>query len=280
MTAQQFFYVAFLSQVFIISIFIPGTIVRRMNFVLEHFPPETHPRLYPRPIEYYEGKRRVYRSINLLIALAGLAALVSMAVVHYDVDLAKGVAFGFFMTQVAPMLWLEHALRRELKLMRELDTSRTRVAELNPRRLFDVMSPGLFWVVVAVYLAFWVFIAWFRQFGYPWFGGFLNNLIITGMNLFFVAVLAWHMFGKKLNPHQSAADRLAYIRRLAVVLGFISIAATSYAVLTITLSAADAHELKPAARSVYFQIIALASFYSYRIESMNFDVYREDARVA
>ena len=213
--------------------------------------------------------------ISVAIGVAVFAALLT---VDFDRKVFGNASFFYFLLQLIPMLWIEHTLRTELKLMRDLDTRSTRTAELNPRRLFDVMSPALFWSIVVVYLGFWVFVTWFRQFDYPWFGGYLNNLIITAMNVFFASILGWQMFGKRLNPHQAAEDRLRYTRRIALLLGLVSIAATLYAVMTILLSAAEYREFQPFARSLYFQVIMFMSFQAYRIDNTNFDVYREDAR--
>jgi len=278
MTAQTLFYFAFASQIVFISALFPRTIVRRMTHVLDNYPPSTHPRLYPRPLEHYEGKRSTYRILNYVIVVIGIAVFAWLTTVDFDRKTFANASFYFFLLQIVPMLWIEHTLRAELKLMRELDTRSTRSADLSPRRLFDVMSPALFWSIVVVYLGFWVFVIWFRQFDYPWFGGYLNNLIITAMNLFFASILGWHMYGKKLNPHQATEDRIRHTRRIALLLGLVSIAATLYAVMTILLSAAEYREFQPFARSLYFQVIAFMSFQVYRIDNSNFDVYREDAR--
>ena len=278
MTAQTLFFFAFASQIVFISAVFPKTIVRRMTHVLDNYPPSTHPRLYPRPLEHYEGKRSAYQILNYMIVAIGVAIFAWLTTVDFDRKTFGNASFYYFLLQIGPMLWFEHTLRAELKLMRELDTRSTRSADLTPRRLFDVMSPALFWSIVVVYVGFWVFVAWFRQFDYPWFGGFQNNLIITAMNVFFASILGWQMYGKKLNPHQAAEDRMRHTRRLAVLLGLVSIAATLYAVMTILLSAAEYREFQPFARSLYFQVITFMSFQVYRIDNSNFDVYREDAR--
>lgn len=249
-----------------------------MSFIFDTYPPSTHPLLYPKPFDDYVKMQRGYRLANRIIAGIGFSVLVASLFVPRGRELMNGMAFLFFMVQILPLIWLEATVRKELKLMRSLNPRTTRTAELNPRRLFDVLTPALFWATVLVYLAFWVFIAWFRQFDYPWFGGFINNLIITGLNVFFASILLWFMYGKKLNPHQSAEDRMRVTRRLATVMCLVSIAVTLYAVITIFLSAEDARAFQPIARSVYFQVILLLSVQTYRVDLLDFDVYREDAQ--
>lgn len=278
MLEQHLFSIAFLSQVILASIYIPSRIVRRMSFVFETYPPSTHPLLYSKPFDEYVRMQRRYRLANQVIAGIGFLVLAASMFVPRGREVMNAMAFLFFLLQVLPLVWIEATVRKELKLMRSLNPRTTRTAELNPRRLFDVLSPALFWTVVFVYLAFWVFVAWFRQFDYPWFGGFINNLIITGVNVFFASILLWFMYGKKLNPYQSTEDRMRITRRLATVMCLVSIAVTLYAVITILISAEDARAFQPFARSVYFQVVILLSVQTYRVDSLDFDVYRGDAQ--
>lgn len=277
MLEQNLFSIAFLSQILLVSVFIPSRIVRRMSYVFETYPPATHPLLYPKPFDEYVARQRRYRMANMVIAGLGLSALVVSLLEPRGREVMNGMAFLFFLVQISPLLWIEGSIRSELKLMRSLNPRTTRSANLNPRRLFDVLTPALFWTTVLVYVAFWVFIAWFRQFDYPWFGGFQNNFIITGLNIFFASILLWYMYGKKLNPHQSEADRMRVTRSIATVMCLVSIAVTLYAVVTIYLSAEGARGFQPFARSVYFQIVILLSVQTYRVDLLDFDVYRGDA---
>lgn len=278
MLEQNLFSIAFLSQIVLASIYIPSKIARRMSFVFETYPPTTHPLLYPKPFDDYVAKQRRYRMANQIIAGIGFLVLAGSMFVPRGRELMNGMAFLFFLIQVLPLVWIEATVRKELKLMRSLNPRTTRTAELNPRKLFDVLTPALFWTTVFVYVAFWVFIAWFRQFDYPWFGGFINNFIITGLNVFFASILLWFMYGKKLNPHQSTDDRMLITRRLATVMCLVSIAVTLYAVITIYLSAEDARAFQPFARSVYFQVVILLSVQTYRVDLLDFDVYRGEAQ--
>lgn len=279
MLEQNLFSLAFLSQIVLVSIFIPSRIVRRMSFVFETYPPSTHPLLYPKPFEHYVAKRQRYVVANYVIAALGLLALGFSLLEPRGREIMNGMAFLFFMVQISPLMWMEGSIRNELKLMRSVNPVTTRTAGLNPRKLFDVLTPALFWTTVIVYLGFWIFIAWFRQFDYPWFGGFQNNFIITGLNVFFASILLWYMYGKKLNPHQSEDDRMRITRSIATVMCLVSIAVTLYAVVTIYLSAEGARAFQPFARSVYFQVVILLSVQTYRVDLLDFDVYRGEGRV-
>ena len=139
MHEQTLFQLAFLGQVLLISVFIPYLIGRRIRFVFETCPPATHPRLYPKSLDYYESKRKAYMAANFVIAAVGVAAFGGLLYGTWETDLGNTLAFVFFMIQIAPLLWLDISAMRELKSMRSLDTRALRSAELNPRRLFDAV---------------------------------------------------------------------------------------------------------------------------------------------
>ena len=54
MPEHMLFHIVFLCQILLISLYYPARILARMRYVLDTYPPSTHPRLYPRPIEHYE----------------------------------------------------------------------------------------------------------------------------------------------------------------------------------------------------------------------------------
>ncbi len=283
MTTQHIFSIVFFCQIVLISVYLPRVILSRMTQVMVSYPPSTHPRLYPRELSYYERKQRTFKWLSLAVAMIGFGLLIGLQVYEstwdFD-DFGDAVAFSYYLLQAIPFIWLDMSLRSELKMMRALNTRSTRTAELNPRRLFDVISPALLGAVVVVYLSLWGFVAWFNQFDYPWFGGYANAWILTGMNVFFAAIVYWRARGRKMNPHQSHAERMRRVRTTARMLGFMSIALTVYIVITVLLSASTLQDLQPTVKSIYFMLLALLTMNEYRIDATNFDVYRESPNPA
>ena len=55
-----------------------------------------------------------------------------------------------------------------------------------------------------------------------------------------------------------------------------SIAVTLFIALNVILRAFDLSDLVPVSMSLYFQLLALLSFREFRIDNVNFEVYRED----
>lgn len=274
------FHVVFLSQILLISLYYPRTMLARMTYVFETYPPSTYPKLYPKPFAYYERARRTYRIMNRFILLAGLSVLGVMLVYPRSGEWDHVIALWFFLLQFIPVMLLDFSTLKALRLMRDADSRTTRKAELHPRRFFDFVSPAMIGGAIFTYIAFIILIAYVRQFGFPWFGGYWNVFGVTMMNLFFVGIMFRRMYGKKLNPHQTHEDRIKQIQIMARILLFASIAATVFIALAVVLAAYDLRHVQPVAESLYFQLLAVVCFQAYRIETLNFEVYKEDPVIA
>ena len=278
MPEHTLFHVVFLSQILLVSFVLPRRILARMSYVFSTYPPETYPKLYPRPIEHYGRARRTYGTMNLVVLAAGLALLAVLLGYQRSGRWDHVIAMWFFLAQMIPVMVLDVSALRESRLMRNLST--TRKAGLQPRRVSDFISPALVGLAAGAYLAFVALVVYVRQFDFPWFGGYLNIVFITIGNLFLAAVAVRHIYGRKLNPHQAMEDRLKAITTVAHMCVFVSIAATLFIGLNIALAAFDQRALQPAAQSLFFQLLALISFRIYLVQYSNFDVYKADSAVA
>ena len=161
---------------------------------------------------------------------------------------------------------------------RAVDSRTTRRAQLRRRGLFDFVSPAAVGTAVLVYLAYVVFILWIRRFDYSWFGGYWNIVGITAMNLVFLAVGFRAIYGKKPDPYQAEPDRMRSIEVTLKILLFTSVVGTLKIILAISLQALELGELRPIATSLYFQLVALVSLAAFRIDGVDFEVYRDEPR--
>ena len=280
MTEHTLFHLFLLSQILVISYYYPNRLLGRLKHVFENYPPETHPKLYSKPIEYYRSSHRNYMIANRIIILAGILLLAGLIMTPRSGDWDKAVLTWFFMLQFVPLFLLDLGALRELKRMRSANPSARRRAELRPRHLFDFVSSAFLGVAIATYIAFAGLIVFVNQFEFPWFGGYLNIVIVTGLNLFFAGIVLWTMYGKKRNPLQAHEDRLRQIKLSVKVAMFTSIAATIFVAISIVLSALDLRQFQAAVQAVYFQLLAVVSFQCYLQPSTNFDVYKEDPALA
>lgn len=276
MTATYLFYVIFLCQILLISWYLPGKLAGRLKDIMQTYPPAEYPKLYPKPVEFYQRGLRRYRVLNFLIILIGLF-LTAVLFMDSSNDDWGGVVTAYFMIQFIPMILVEASSFRHYHQMRAADSRTTRKAQLRPRRLLDFVSPALIGVAALVYLAFVTFVLYVRQFDYPWFGGYLNIVILTAANVFFAGIIGWNIYGKKRDPYQAHEDRVRQIKLIIKQMVFISIAATVFVVLGVLLKMFDLHHLSQIATSLYLQLIAVISFYGlFSSDQIDFEVYKED----
>ena len=279
MREQMLFYLVFLSQVLVVSYVLPRQLLGRVTHVVETYPPSTHPKLYPAPIEATEKARRNYRLMNLVVLLIGLA-LVAVGIFAPSEDMLGwdtiSVLTIYMVLQWAPMIIVATAGFTYFNLKRATDRRTTRRATLQPRRLFDFVSPVLVGLAVVVYVAFVGFVLYVRQFDYPWFGGYMNIVGITAGNLLFVGLIIQNLHGKKKDPFQASDDRL---RQTTIALNlalWTSIVATLFIAFAVTLSALELSSLIPMLVSVYAQLLSVASFRTFRTDNIDFGVYKAD----
>ena len=276
---QLLFYFVFLSQVLLISFYFPRKILGRVKHVVENYPPSDYPRLYPMSLDFANKAQRNYRNMNLLVLLAGIGLVLvgllwpSEEMLHWDSD---SVLVIYFFLQYSPMIIAGTAGFTYLNLMRKADSRSTRKAELRRRSLLDFVSPAVLGLAIFVYLAFVLFIVYVRQFEFPWFGGYMNIVGITIVNLLFAGIIVHNLYGKKKDPYQAYEDRARQIGVTIRGLVWTSILATGFVALSIGLAAFDLRHLQPISLSLYFQVLAVITFRATRIDDVNFEVYRED----
>ena len=129
---------------------------------------------------------------------------------------------------------------------------------------------------VAVYVAFCTLIVYIRQFDFPWFGGYLNIVIITAGNLLIAGFIIWKLRGKKSDPYQTHEDRLSQIGLVVNQIVLTSIAATTFVAITVTLASLELRHIQPMMSCLYFMVLSVICFHTLRIDNLNFDVYRRN----
>lgn len=284
------FYAVFLSQIFLISVYYAGKLSHRIHYVLENFPPDRYPKLYPpMPAEVvqWQAKRRLraFQWVNRLIALLGLSILAGMAINGYRPDLKGGdeiFVMLYFFLQVSPLIWAEIRERQQYRLMRKTFDHSRRKAVLSPRRLFDFVSPTY---LVAAVLLYFAWLAYYLAGQGPYAGWegevFITLGGITLMNLFFAATIAKALRGRKLNPYQAYEDQLKQIESVAKVLLLASIGISVFLIATIAVDRHGLEVFDPPLASLYLQLCVVfgigLTFRMLEIEAIDFEVYRDES---
>lgn len=291
-TTLLLFYGIFLSQIFLISIYFPMRIRSRILYILKNYPPKDYPKLYPKPFDFYAEKAAksglgAYKNINLLIAAIGLGILIWATTSGHSFNPLGGdeiFVLMYFVLQVIPLFYLEIKGYKQYKRMRQANIGGARKAELNPRNLFDFISPAFVALAALLYVGIILFYLYDKGFSAPWeWEVYVTLASVTGMNLMFAGMIAKHMVGKKFNPHQAHDDRLRQIRTVVKIGVFASIAASVFLIMT-DLADKFAWELyDPILMSIYVQLILSLSlgleFRKIKIEKIDFEVYKKDKPV-
>ena len=291
MTETILFCFVFLSQVLLISGFYARRVISRRRYVLQNFPPSTHPKLYPQSVEYYERWLRNFGRLNLAIVIAGLLIIAAMVLGALGVlegmfassrnqDWNEAIVAPFFVLQMFAAASIELSSHKHLRAMASAPPPRVRTTELRRRRLLDFVSPGMLVFVVLTNVAFVAFVLYYRRFEFPWFTAAGNIGIVAAMWLLFAAGIGIALRAPKRDPYQAHQDRRSGIKLVVQqALGF-CIATPVLITLLLIIKFFDPDHLEPVISSLFCQGCALAllwPLYSYRVDKLDYDVYRRDA---
>ena len=276
------FYILFLSQIILISYYFPNQVLKQMKTVLTNYPPHQYPKLYPKPIEYYSRGQQLYQAINFIIL--GIGAILMIAMLSWDSNtpgkVSEMLPFGYWMLQIIPIVIMELLGFTHFKLMRKADTKSTRYAELNPRRLFDFISPAVFALAIFMYIACILFFYNIHQFHlHPSNDTLIIFVSLTLMNSLFAGIIFRNLTGKKLDPHQAHADRMRQIETTIKSLFTMSIVASIFLVTVEGMQELELMRHLASLMSFYLQLTIViglgAMLRKIRIEDIDFDVYRQ-----
>jgi len=289
--SNNLFYIAFLSQIFLMSYYFPNKLLARMRNVLTTYPPETYPKLYPRPIEHYKMAHLAYKYVSRFILLLGLFILFA---VMFLVDHSTFADDGFIsemwpaaygMIQFLPLMAVEFSELSHFKQMRKAKSKSKRTADLRRRGLTDLVSPPLLGMAVLLFAGAILFDLYVHDFAVTWGHDTIQRALVMAVTNGLLAIVgAWTLHGRKLDPHQSAEDR---IQRMSVNLKsliYVSMALSVFIAITAADDVYNLDAVDAVIMSVYFQAVTLLSLgYTLRnlkLDEIDFDVYKNDVAAA
>jgi len=258
----------------------------RMDYVRATYPASQYPRLYPKPIEYYTVGRWAFKlATRLILALGILILFLVLFVVDHasfadDGFISEAFPAAYGMIQFLPLMALEISEFSQFKLMRQAHVTTMRTAELHRRGLLNFVSPALIGLALTLFLGAVLLDLYAHQFTVSWGHDTVQRtIVLTITNMLLVIVGAWILYGKKLNPHQTANDRTRHIKNSLHSFFYISMAMS---IFWMTQAADDLYDLDfldATIMSLYFQLIVLLSIghilRNMRLEDINFDLYKE-----
>ena len=275
MNIDLLLYIVLFSQIMFLSYYYPRRMLIRIHTIFKNYPPDEFPKLYPESIDKYKKSAKRYQVMNHLIMVLGVSLILWFYVTPRTGKWDQAIVFWYFMIQFIPNLGIELWSMKYHKAMRLLNQDAQKEAVLQPRRLTDFISREFLAIVLVIYVILVGYVAYLDQFNYPWFGGYFNILIISGIYLIFGLIIYKAMYGKVKNPHQSYEDRKTDIQTLVHQILSIAIAVMLYAMLQISLKVFGLESFKAISISLYFHVIGFLSMQWPRLDFINFDVYKD-----
>ncbi|MGJ8663496.1 MAG: hypothetical protein ACSHWU_07590 [Marinicella sp.] len=283
MTNLSIFYVVFMAQILLLSVYFPVKLIKRMKFIHKEYPARTHPKLYPKSTNFYKKSINMYSTLNALIFIVGCVVVYFI----YEGSLVgeKGVnlmlPWFYFMLQMIPTWLLEIFGFKMSKLMKLEDTRTKKSAQLEPRNLLQYISPYLLLTVILAYVGFATFAFYLEGFEFDIEGkAFLMCLILLMGYVFFFVLMAWLIYGKKQDPYQSSKDRIKAVSMVIKTYCYTMIICAFFLAFTLAVISLGLKSLMPVAMSFFLQfIVAISMGYmlaNNRIEDIDFDVYKND----
>lgn len=281
MSNNLMFYIVFLIQILLISFYFPRQIVRRITTIFTTYPPTEYPRLYTKPLKVYAARLKLYRILNHIIL--GLGIILTAALILRDAPTGEKIPqiipFTYWVFQVIPLFLMELSGFAYFKLMRQADKRTRRQADLQPRRLFDFISPSLIGLAILLNMVCIVFYFYLDQFHFYWGSDtMVIALSILASNALYAGVIYRNLHGKKLDPYQAKKDRYRQIELSVKSLVFMSIMASIFLITIKMINQYNLDELEALIMSLYLQLTVLISLGSMlhfiKVSDIDFDVYK------
>jgi hypothetical protein len=281
MTINYLFYIVFALQVGLLSHYYPNKIRQRIQFILRHYPPATHPKLYPQSEAKLLAGQMLFKWVSFIILGLGIVlAAVMFFNLQQGATTTSKLAFVpliFGLVQTLPYLLIELLNKRQLKLMRELNLQSTRKAELAPRHLFSFIAPFKVISAITLFVLCVLCILYFEDFIFT-----ADLLVLLGAMLLsnglFVVLTLKLLYGKKQDPHLSNADRAKGISANLNSFVFTSIIISVYFILNRSVDVYGLQSIEVIFNSLYWQfVVFLTTGNLLRNSSLNdvdFEVYR------
>lgn len=286
------FFFVFASQILWISWLYPRRVLSRRRLVLQKYPPSTHPKMYLHPIEYYERRLRNYERLNQAIAIAGVLIIIGLALGTFTSEWDgaivtpwsssgewdAAIVVPFFLVQWIGAFYYQLSMIKHDKARAQAVPPRVRMTELRRRRLVDFVSPPVLIAAAVANVAYIAFLLWYRRFGFEWFTAAGNIVVTIALVVTMCATIALTLRARP-DHYQAHQDRLDLMRLVVNQAVAFSLVFPVWFAINLTVKIYDPEFLEPVLASLGVQLVSLAWLwpsYRYRVDKIDFDVYRRD----
>lgn len=281
MWIEILFYMAFFSQILLISYHYPKKIVQRMDYIFEHFPIDQYSKLYPKGYEKTLEGKFIFKWLNLACLLLGLIVFVIFVIANQQENIGledvNFLPFLFGFLQAIPFLYLEFSGYKQLKLMRNLNVETKRRAELSPRNVFNYISPIRLISAISMLI-----ICVLVMFTLSDFQITASLAVLLGSmflcNALFVGLGYKILHGKKLDPHQSPEDRHTMACTAFRSYTSVSMLVSVFFIFNQSIEHYGLEAWEPIFNCLYWQGVVLLSTGTLlkmtKLTAVNYDVYK------
>lgn len=263
------FFAAFTAQILILSVLVPAKLIRSVRPLVTSYPPERFPQLYPHGSAGFDRTLTLYRAANAGIAVLGFSLLgwlfSYMQRPDWDDGPVEGLVSVYFVVQAVPLCLAAWTAVRFNKALRRSLPEEKRKASLQRRGLFDFVSPSIVFLAVLSYFLFVAFVLYIQRHPFPGFAGYLIN--IAGITLLYALMgfcVYVTLYGRKVNPLETHAERMRTIGVVVKVCVYACIVCVAFISLNFTLVLLDLQRWEPFAQSVSLVTLALLCFVALR----------------
>jgi hypothetical protein len=279
------FTAVFVSQIVVLSFYVPQRSRRYYALMFTRYPPEEYPRLYPMPREKMERRLALAMPLHLVIGgISVITLVVSLLHGAHSLELARRM-FTCFLFQILPTYLSMFLMIRVAKAFRAMPPPSVRSVELRPWRTADFVSPlwiglGLAGQVIALTCAV---VAYLHR-REALLMALICSLMSGALLLRMLNVLLGRVTFMRSDPFMSTADtfRVRQRRFRALFRGGAGLGA-AYAFLLLYQAQLFHLDFDLAytfvGLSIVFQLVwlALASAQGRDLETRDFSVYRADS---
>jgi hypothetical protein len=209
------FLAMFIVQIVVLSLVYPPRLINRTRAMLTQYPPAQFPQLYPRGAAAVLRRVTIYRVLNTLVAVVGLALLGWFFTYTRRPDWDDGPVEAllpvYFMLQFIPLMVFALTAAKDAKIIRNSFQTERRTATLERRGLFDFVSPFVVFLALLCYPLFIGLCIYIDRNPFSgWAGAPVNIGIVTLLYAMLGFAAYMSLYGKK-NPLLSHADRMRMI---------------------------------------------------------------------
>jgi hypothetical protein len=251
-------------QILGMSVLYPVLFARFVRTGLKNVPVERLAELYP-GVDVGQAHERFlarYRVMNAIVAVLGLLLLgwfISyMQRPNWDGGAVGGMLTAYYVLQNLPIMLTAWFTTRFNKVHRRSLPEAKRKAILQRRRLFDFVSPLTVLLTILAYFQFVAVIFYVARHPFPGFGGPFANIGILSLGYILLgAFVMYLLYGRKIDPLHTHADRMRMISGVATYYAWILILTSILLSLQVAQKLVDLETWGPFAGTVFFLIITL-----------------------